>query len=331
MSSPNPKYLQQEESLTLESKELISTLPRHNGWFDSTHLYLYRGFWYQPDHLQAVISCQNHFQPRHSDVFLATYPKCGTTWLKAIIFTILNRKHFPPASQNHPLLTTNPHQLVLSLEIDLYAANQLPTASASAASSSPSRRFFSTHMPHASLPLPDSQCKVVYACRNAKDTFVSLWHFMNKLRPQGAPEMDMETAFQMFCDGAVGYGPFWDHVLGYWRRSRKEPERVLFVRYEDMKEEAAVQVRRLAEFLECGFSAAEEEEGVVDRILDLTSFESMRGSEVNRVGRLGNGIENKHFFREGVVGDWKNCLSAQMAQKLDRIVEEKFAGTGLFI
>ncbi|KAG6398998.1 hypothetical protein SASPL_140471 [Salvia splendens] len=329
MPPPNPEYLQQEESLTPESRELITTLPRQNGWFDSTHLYLYQGFWFQPDHLQAVISCQSHFQPLHSDVFLATYPKCGTTWLKAIIFTILNRKHFPPSSPNHPLLTANPHQLVLSLEIDLYAHNRLPTASTT---SSPSRRFFSTHMPHASLPQPLSQRnKVVYACRSPKDTFVSLWHFMNKLRPQGAPERDMETAFRMFCDGAVGYGPFWDHVLGYWRRSLEEPERVLFVRYEDVKEEGAVQVRRMAEFLECGFSAEEEEEGVVDRILELSSFESMRGSEVNRVGRLGNGIENKHFFREGVVGDWKNCLSAQMAQELDGIVEEKFGGAGLVI
>ncbi|KAL6566589.1 hypothetical protein OROMI_014993 [Orobanche minor] len=333
MSSPEeiPKYLQLEESLSQKMKEVISSLPRQpHGWFDSSYLYLYQGFWYQPDHLQAIISCQNHFQARSSDVILVTYPKCGTTWLKAIIFAILNRKHFPPAAPNHPLLTSNPHDLAFSLEINLYANNQLPDED-----HSPSRRFFSTHMPRASLPdSAKSKCKLVYACRNAKDTFVSLWHFMNKLRPREMGEYEMERVFGMFCEGVVGYGPFWDHVLEYWRRSQEDPDGVLFVKYEDLKEDAGGQVRRLAEFLECGFSAEEEEAaGVVEEMVRLTSFERMSGLEVNRSGKLGNGIgvETKHFFREGVVGDWRNCLSAQMAQRLDHIVEDKFAGTGLLM
>lgn len=160
---------------------------------------------------------------------------------------------------------------------------------------------------------------------------MSLWHFMNKLRLGEAGRDDMERVFGMFCDGVVGYGPFWDHVLEYWRRSGEDPGRVLFVKYEDVKEEAAVQVRRLAEFLECPFSVEEEESGVVDQILDLTSFERMSGLEVNRVGRLGNGMENRHFFREGVVGDWKNFMTDEMAERLDQIVRDKFSGSGLVL
>ncbi|KAH6831661.1 sulfotransferase 12 [Perilla frutescens var. hirtella] len=330
MSSQNiPKYLQEEEALSEESKALISSLPRQKGWFNSSHIYLYQGFWYQPNHLQAVISCQKHFQVEDSDVFLVTYPKCGTTWLKAVIFTLLNRKQYPVVAKNHPLLTTNPHDLVLSLEINLYADNQIP-----AAASFPSRRFFSTHMPYVSLPKNSSssksKCKVVYVCRNPKDTFVSLWHFMNKLQLQ--EDGSIREKFEMFCDGAVGYGPFWDHVLEYWKQSREmNSDRVFFLKYEDMKEKAEVELRRLAEFLDCPFSAEEEESGVVEGILKLTSFESMSSLEVNKVGRLMNGMENRHFFREGVVGDWNNYLSAQMVDKLDRITREKFLGSGLVL
>lgn len=332
MSSQDiPKYLQQEESLAPEFKDLISTLPKQKGWFDSTSLYKYHNFWFQPDHLQAILSCRKNFRPRDSDIFLVTYPKCGTTWLKAVIFTLLHRHHHPPHSENHPLLTKNPHDLVLSLEINLYADDgqiQIPAAA------EPSRRFFSTHMPHASLPEAlkgGSKCKVVYVCRNPKDTFVSLWHFMNKLRLPESGEIRIEEAFEKFCGGVVGYGPFWDHVLEYWKESEERSDKVLFVKYENMKEEPRAQLRRMAEFLGCAFSAAEEESGVVDRILELTSFERMRGLEVNRSGRLEKGFENSHFFRKGVVGDWRNHFSAEMVERLDRIVEEKFSGSGLIL
>lgn len=330
MSSQNiPKYLQQEEALTQECKELMANLPRQNGWFSSSYLYLYEGFWYQPNHLQAVIACEKHFQVQDSDVFLVTYPKCGTTWLKAIIFTLLNRKHYPVADKNHPLLTRNPHDLVLSLEINLYADNQTPDPA-----SFPSRRFFSTHMPHVSLPplaKASSKCKLVYACRNPKDTFVSLWHFMNKLRPQETVENEIGEMFEMFCKGVVGYGPFWDHVVEYWKQSGEDPDRVFFLKYEDMKEEPVVLLRRLAEFLGCPFSADEEESGVVEKILKLTSFDSMKSLEVNRIGRLSNGMENRFFFREGVVGDWEKYLSAEMIEKLDGIMQQKLFGSGLVL
>lgn len=189
-------------------------------------------------------------------------------------------------------------------------------------------------MPYVSLPQSaktSSKCKLVYVCRNPKDTFVSLWHFMNKLRPQEIGESEMGEMFEMFCNGVVGYGPFWDHVLEYWKQSREDPDRVLFLKYEDMKEEPVVQLYRLAEFLGCAFSPDEEELGVVEKILELTSFDSMSSLEVNKIGRLAIGMENRHFFRQGVVGDWEKYLSAEMVEKIDGIMQEKLVGSGLVL
>ncbi|PIN15582.1 Sulfotransferase [Handroanthus impetiginosus] len=321
-----PKYLQQEETLTQEGKNLISTLPKEKGWVAS-HLYQYQGFWYPVRYLQGVISCQKHFHPQDSDIFLVTSPKSGTTWFKALIFALVNRKKHPPSKINHPFITHNPHDLVPFLEIRLYSDNQIPDFS-----SMPSPRLLSTHLPYVSLPesvKTSSKSKIVYLCRNPKDIFVSLWHFTNKLRRQEMGKNSIGDVFEMFCKGITLFGPFWDHVLEYWNQSRGNPDRMLFVKFEDMKENPEVHLRRLAEFLECPFSGDEEESGILEGILKLCSFDNLSGLEVNKNGMLPSGEENNAFFRRGEVGDWKNYLDDGMVEKLDRITEEKFCGSGL--
>ncbi|GAA0186247.1 transferase [Lithospermum erythrorhizon] len=132
------------------------------------------GFWLPPKVLQGIISCQNHFQSQDCDIILSTFPKCGTTWLKAFIFTIINRNKHSPLSQEYPLLTKNPHALVPYLEMDLYVANKTPDFS-----SFTTPRLLATHPPIGLLPksVVESKCNLVYICKNPKDTFVSFWCF----------------------------------------------------------------------------------------------------------------------------------------------------------
>ncbi|KAJ3678551.1 hypothetical protein LUZ60_002354 [Juncus effusus] len=95
-------------------------------------------------------------------------------------------------------------------------------------------------------------------------------------------------------------------------------------------------VRRLAEFIARPFSEAEEELGVVDQIVELCSFQKLKNLEVNKANYkpnvfTDNYVSRKAFFRKGVVGDWRNHMSPEMAQKLDSIVNERFKGSGLEI
>ncbi|KAI3729645.1 hypothetical protein L6452_18307 [Arctium lappa] len=320
-----PKYLKQDE-LTQECRNLLSSLPTEKGWVTST-LYKYQGFWHPCRHLQGVLSCQKHFEAQDTDILLVSTPKSGTTWLKAILFALINRTHFLKPHDNHPLLSNNPHVLVPFLELKLYLEKEENPD----LSSLSSPRLFSTHMPYVSLPtsVHDSQSKLVYLCRNPKDALVSLWFFTNKLRIQEMGASPLEEVFEKFCRGVSIYGPFWDHVLGYWEESLKNPKKVLFLKYEEMKEQPEVHLRKLADFLGYSFSSKEEEERMVDGILEICSFENLSKLKVNEEGKLPSGEDYSAFFRKGEVGDWKNHLTAEMVERLDKICEEKFDGSGL--
>ena len=305
--------------------EIISSLPKRLGWGDE-HIYQYQGFWYPQFAISGVIWAQQNFKPTDNDIVLASFPKCGTTWLKALIFAIPNRKRYYPSSssQSHPLLTTNPHDLVPFIE----AHNDDPMAYFDSLPASP--RLLSTHVSYTSLPNSilknESGARVVYITRNPKDVVVSRWGFSKALRSvrwKHLPPLPIEEAFEYFCNGFLFGGPFWDHVLGYWKASLETPNKVLFLKYEDMKKDTEGCVKRLAEFMGHPFSLEEETQGVVQDIIKLCSFQNLSELEVNKQG------SNKGFFRLGKVGDSENHLTPEMLKRLETITEEKFGNYGL--
>ncbi|GKA13460.1 cytosolic sulfotransferase 12 [Tanacetum coccineum] len=319
-----PRYLTEDE-LTQECVDLISSLPAEKGWL-ATKLYKYQGFWHTSRQLQGVLSCQKHFQAQDTDILLVTTPKSGTTWLKALLFALVNRTRFTQTLDQHPLLSNNPHMIVPFLELKLYVEDENPDLSCFT-----SPRLFSTHLPYISLPksIPNSNCKIVYLCRNPKDTFISLWAFTNKLRLDEMGTNSLQDVFEKFCGGVSLYGPFWDHVLAYWEESVKNPEKVFFIKYEEMKEQPELHLRKLAEFLGCSFSSKEVKENMVESIVKMCSFDNLSNLKVNKEGKLPSGEDNNAFFRNGKVGDWKNYFTPEMVDRFDKISEEKLNGSGL--
>ncbi|KAK8659047.1 hypothetical protein V6N13_029262 [Hibiscus sabdariffa] len=138
-----------------------------------------------------------------------------------------------------------------------------------------------THVPYSSLPrsVIDSGCKIVYICRDPKDSFVSLYHFNVNIQASqnaGAQPIDLNEAFELFCAGASIYGPYWDHVLGYWEASLEHPGKILFLKYEEMVDDTVLYVDKLAEFIGHRFSLEEQQQGVPKKIVKRCSFENLK-------------------------------------------------------
>ncbi|KAF7012020.1 hypothetical protein CFC21_026258 [Triticum aestivum] len=305
-----------------EHADLVATLPSALEANGVKKLRLYQGFWLRDIHVPAVIALQRRFQPRHDDVIVASFPKCGTTWLNALTFATMARRAYPPAGADHPLRRLNPHQCLPFLE-GLFQGGREAELEAL-----PSPRLMNTHMPLPMVvPSAVPGCRVVYVCREPKDMAVSAWHFLRRLQP----DLAFSVVFESVCDGRMAFGPVWDHVLGYWRASTAMPDKVLFLRYEELLRDPADKVRKLARFLGMPFSAAEEDAGTVDSIVRLCSFDHLKGLDANKIGHLDPllPVPRDALFRNGASGDWVNHMTAEMASRLDRIVADKMRGTGL--
>ncbi|XVF71342.1 hypothetical protein PTKIN_Ptkin12aG0029500 [Pterospermum kingtungense] len=124
---------------------------------------------------------------------------------------------------------------------------------------------------------------------------------------QNPKKIPLDKAFDLFFEGKTLFGPYWEHVLG-------------------------IVCEEIGGVYGVPFSLEEEEQGEVEKIVELCSFEHMSNLEVSKVGlwqKNGLGGENKIFFRKGMVGDWKNWLTPEMARQLDKKMEQMLIGSGL--
>ncbi|KAF0904799.1 hypothetical protein E2562_037314 [Oryza meyeriana var. granulata] len=315
--------------------DMVSSLPSKMEVNLPMRLRLYQGFWLAANHVPAAVALQRRFVPRPDDVIVASLPKCGTTWLIALAFATMARRVHPPDAAGHPLRRLNPHRCLPFLE-GLFARGHEAKLDAL-----PSPRLMNTHMPLAMLPSAAPApapamavssgggrgYRIVYICREPKDMVVSMWHYTRRVMPS----VSFTETFESFCDGAKIYGPFWDHILGYWRASTATPDNVLFLRYEEFLRDPVGNVRKLAQFVGLPFSEEEEAAGMVNAIVELCSLDTMRGFEANKTGYVDaqRKIPRETLFRKGVIGDWVNHMTPEMACRLDGIVADKFSRTGL--
>ncbi|GAA0164914.1 transferase [Lithospermum erythrorhizon] len=301
-------------------QEIIANLPKDESIDSEWNLHLYQGFWYFSTTLENVFYLQENFNADPTDILICSPPKSGTTWLKSLSFAIMTRNRFDESS--NPLFKAVSHECIPHLESDF-------------ASGSFSRdqelKLLGTHLPLNALPKSVfiENCKIVYICRDPKDLVVSMFHFAKKFP---WPIFSFERTVERFCEGRSYYGPYWDHVLEYWKMSQEKPENVMFLKYEDMKENTLFYIKKLAEFLGEPFSQEEEMEGVPEKIMNMCSFENLSNLEVNKTGihREGSAVEigNNAFFRKGEVGDWKNHFTQKMKEKIDQTTQDKLHGSG---
>lgn len=312
--------------------KLVSSLPSSNG---ISYLPLYhhpKGWNSSLVSMVGSMVADAYFTARPSDMIITTLPKSGPTWMKSLLYTTVHRRQHPVDSPDHPFNSIGPHECINFFEYQLYTKNKIPILD-----KLPDPRIFATHVPFVSLPrsIATSGCKVVYVCRDPKDHLISQWDFSNMfVVREGHSPLSLETTVELFCSGMSPFGLYWDHVLGYWHAHLAKPDKVLFFRYEEMQRDPAAHVRRLATFVGCPFSSREEEDGVVDAIVKMCSFEHMRGLEASKSGKtklaIGE-VHNSSYFRRGIVGDWENHLSPEMARRIDALTEANFYGSGLII
>uniref|UniRef100_A0A3Q1AUS5 Sulfotransferase n=3 Tax=Amphiprion ocellaris TaxID=80972 RepID=A0A3Q1AUS5_AMPOC len=250
-----------------------------------------------------------NFQARPDDILIATYAKAGTTWVSQI----LDLLYF---GQTERQKTLPIHERVPFLEVYL-PPNMSGTEQADNLPTSP--RLIKTHLPYQLVPKSfwEQNCRVVYVARNAKDNMVSYYHFNRMSYGQPAPG-DWNTFFQNFMEGKMVFGPWYDHLNGWWKKKQTYPK-IHYMFYEDMIEDTEREIDKLCSFL--GLSPSAEEKKM---ILGGTQFDNMRKNDMANYSTFPlMDFKISPFMRKGKVGDWKNHFTVAQNEEFDEDYKTK--------
>src|SRR5688572_29829212 len=191
------------------------------------------------------------------DVFVASYPKCGTTWVQYIVYLLEHDGR--PLAAGQRLEDVFPHLE----EVGEGRVRDLPLP-----------RLIKTHLSFERTPWA-AQAKYVYVARNPFDCAVSFYHHTRGfVRHYDFAHGEWDAFFDCFVRGEVDFGDYFDNLLSWWPR-RCEPN-VLFLTYERMLAAPAAAVQAIAVFL--GGRAAElaRDTRRLDGVVRDSDFEHMR-------------------------------------------------------
>jgi len=271
-----------------------------------------------------------NFEVRPNDVWVVTYPKCGTTWTQEIVWQIVNGVDKEGA--NRYILQRSPFLEMECLidypgEAPADADNDLLCKAFSLdwAEKQKSPRVVKSHLTFKHLP-DDllEKVKVVYVARNPLDCCVSYFHHYH-LYEDYKLKADFKKFAELFKEGDLEYGSYWNHLESGVEKM-KHPN-LKFIWFEEIKKDPLKVIKELCDFT--GYKLSEEK---LAELVDITSASKMREARGKSAGNDEKLKETRmNFIRKGQVGDSKNAFSGEELEEYTKWMNENLARIGIEI
>jgi hypothetical protein len=225
------------------------------------------------------------------DTFLVSYPKSGNTWARFLIANLV-RPH-------EKIDFSNVNRVIPGTEVtrnrDLMRTPRPRIIK--------SHQYFDPRYP-----------RVIYIVRDPRDVVVSQYHFQRK-RNVVADQYPLSEYVGRFVAGQTSFYGSWGEHVASWLATRHGRPGFLLLRYEDMVEDTARELSKVASFL--GFSSTRE---MILQAVERSSADRMRTLEKSQA-QLFTSTKNTRqdipFVRAAKSGGWRSALPEPCALQLD--------------
>ncbi|XP_075554049.1 sulfotransferase ssu-1-like [Dermacentor variabilis] len=281
------------------------------------------------DILRSAFSYQAH----HDDVFVATYPKCGTTWTQYLILSILSKGE--PPKRNIDFMLASPFLELMGAE----AAERMSRPG-----------VLKTHLPFNKAPYC-KDAKYICVARNPYDVCVSYYYHTKGFTPKSVKDVSFATFHDLFILGKLSYGDYFEHLLSWYEQ--RNLTNVLFVTYEQAKKDSELWALKIADFLGKGYGdELRKEPALLQKVLEVCSLENMRRVFNDNIPNLFEDLlslppekalksvevyrnldlleemhESEAFVRKGTVGDWRAHFTPELIAKTKTWINKKTKGS----
>jgi Sulfotransferase domain len=260
-------------------------------------------------------------------IWLASYPKSGNTWFRSFLTALFSEKELDinKLETNGIFSSKMPLENTLDLNADYLSPHQLEQyqrlAHTYLSNKAKKPLFIKIHdaftfSDNDNLPLiPESPTKIaIYLVRNPLDVTLSLANHTGK-----SIEKTINT-FITNAKGAFGSQKSSPHLqfrqpLGTWSMHAESwlnhPNfPVYVVRYEDMKAQPFETFKAAVQAMKLDFTDEQ-----IKKAIEETTFEKLKKKEQEN-GFKEKPVHNSSFFHKGLVGRWKEELTAEQIEKI---------------
>lgn len=254
-------------------------------------------------------------------VLLASYPKSGNTWIRALLSSLL--RNSPEVQLDslegrmvtslHPLCCPFPFNQLTLDEADLWHADACRAIRPNGPIT-----LVKTHLMLASEPgggwnFPIERIKgAVHIVRHPFDVAPSLANHLDFEIPRALESMLRDDLVMGGRKGAAvpeRWGSWAQHTRSWLRKDPPFP--TILVRYEDLKRDAGLELRRVAKFI----GEIDPSEAALASAVEASRFERLREQELSN-GFKERPVATKSFFRKGTSGEGWDALSSEQRQRL---------------
>lgn len=257
--------------------------------------------WGQPDgtHDPWVLA---HFQALEADVLITTAPKAGTTWMQQILYQMRSGgdTDFDNIDTVVPWLERPRKDKSWRQVLDDYDTLPRP-------------RLFKTHCTAEQTP-GIGTASIILTVRDPRECCVSFYHHLMNMT-DSARDMtghQRPASFTAHVDNWLGSAAWFRNVKSWW--PYRDHEKVLLLRYKDLKRDLGAVVDQIAAFL--GWELNPEQKA---KVLKYSSFDWMKAHDEKFSGQTELGeapFKPGRFIRQGKVGAYKELITPALEKKI---------------